>query len=193
LRVRKHPDTLKITRPSILKNAKEVRWSFQDSLEMTTNFKVDSKSITDIWENIKHNIAPNCNEIKKIDGDMLYGETTGAWVIDLLRNSPNNFEDFEFLAKYIELTNSQGYLKSWRIGLKITGSVKSDLVPKYLHFDPNLGIDEIRLAKRSGPKSKNRYNNDLELFLDEGIFKASGKSANIISSNDDMALWLDDG
>ena len=32
IRVKKHPGTLKITRPSILKNVKEVKYSYQDSL-----------------------------------------------------------------------------------------------------------------------------------------------------------------
>ena len=53
LRVRKHPGTLKITRPSILKNAKEVKWSYQDSLEMTTQLKVDKENIVNIWDNFK--------------------------------------------------------------------------------------------------------------------------------------------
>src|SRR5690606_36497057 len=58
LRVKKHPGTLKITRPSILKNAKEVKWSYQDQLVTTTQLKVDKNSITDIWDNFKTNIAP---------------------------------------------------------------------------------------------------------------------------------------
>lgn len=189
LRVKKHPDTLKITRPSILKNATEVRWSFQDSLEMTTNIKVDPKSISDIWNVFKNNIAPSFkkwNEKK----DIVYYDTSGEEIIQLLRKHPNNFEDSEFLAKYIELTTSHGYLNSWRVGLKISGSVESNLSISDLNLNSELGITEVKFAKRSGPKSKNKYNNDVSKFLEEGIFKASGRSANIISSNEDMTVWL---
>ncbi|MBK9591016.1 MAG: hypothetical protein IPO32_05765 [Crocinitomicaceae bacterium] len=38
IRVKKHPGTLKITRPTILKDTLEVNWSYQDSLEQTTKF-----------------------------------------------------------------------------------------------------------------------------------------------------------
>src|SRR5690606_30666298 len=44
------------------------------------------------------------------------------------------------------------------------------------------------LAKRSGPKN----DDDVRKFLDENIFRASSKSANIISSNEDMAVLLSD-
>ena len=65
LRVKKHPGTLKITRPSILKNAIEVKWSYQDSLVMTTQLKVDKKNIVDIWDNFKKNIAPKFDQINQ--------------------------------------------------------------------------------------------------------------------------------
>jgi len=65
LRVKKHPGTLNITRPSILKNAFEVKWSYQDQLEMTTNLKVDKQSIDEIWTNFKNEIAPKFEKITK--------------------------------------------------------------------------------------------------------------------------------
>jgi hypothetical protein len=92
LRVKKHPGTLKITRPSILKNAKEVKWSYQDQLEMTTQLKVNKKSITDIWNNFKNNIAPKFN--KKTSGnDIIMYSTNAQDVIDILKNKPNNFSE----------------------------------------------------------------------------------------------------
>ena len=42
------------------------------------------------------------------------------------------------------------------------------------------------MARRSGPKNKN----DKDLFFNKRLFRASSKSANIISSNEDMAILL---
>jgi len=190
LRVKKHPGALKITRPSILKNTKEVKWSYQDQLEMTTQLKVDKKSIVDIWENFKINIAPKFTKLHNRKKDILVYTTTAAEIIDIIRIQPNNFNDNtpEYLSKFIELCNEKGYLNNWTIGLKITGSSKRGLKKGFLGLKSNLNIDSVDLAKRSGPKSFN----DVSKFLKENIFRASSKSANIISSNEDMALLLGD-
>lgn len=189
LRVKKHPGTLKITRPSILKNATEVKWSYQDQLEMTTQIKVDHKSVTDIWNNFRKNIAPKFNGFNDKE-DIITYTTTGAEVIDILTNQPNNFNDKdpEFLSKFIQLSNEQGYLNDWTIALKINGSSENALNNEMLPLNPELNISEIKLAKRSGPKREN----DVLKFLNQHIFRASSKSANIISSNDDMAILLND-
>jgi hypothetical protein len=187
LRVKKHPGTLKITRPSILKNAKEVKWSYQDQLEMTTQLKVDKKSITDIWNNFKNNIAPKFN--KKTSGnDIIMYSTDAQEVIDILKNKPNNFSEKnpEYLAKFIELCNKVGYLTNWTIALKITGSSKPGLSKEEVGLNDSIDIKNVQLARRSGPRS----DDDVRKFIKHSIFKASSKSANIISSNKDMSILL---
>ena len=72
LRVLKHPGTLKITRPSILKNAKEVNWSYSDSLEQTTKFCLDFDRIEKSWNDFKLHI-------KKLNLDT--SNCTGDYVI----------------------------------------------------------------------------------------------------------------
>jgi hypothetical protein len=187
LRVKKHPGTLKITRPSILKNAKEVKWSYQDQLVMTTQLKVDKKSIESIWNNFIKNIAPKFNMVNE-DEDLIYFKISGQEVIDLLRNQPNNFndKDSEFMTKFIELSNSKGLLNSWTIALKITGSAPTPLSKQEAGVDTSLAIKEIKLARRSGP----RVPNDVDTFILKCLFRASSKSANIVSSNKDMSLLL---
>ncbi|MDA9365704.1 Z1 domain-containing protein [Flavobacteriaceae bacterium] len=187
LRVKKHPSTLKITRPSILKNAIEVKWSYQDSLVMTTQLKVDKKNMINIWDNFKKNIAPKFNISNK--KDILTYKTTAQEVIDILKNKPNNFNENEpeYLTKFIDLCNKKGFLNNWTIALKITGSSKLILSKEFVGLDKDLGINsEVQLARRSGPKSKN----DKDLFLNKKLFRASSKSANIISSNEDMSILL---
>ncbi|GGZ88209.1 Z1 domain-containing protein [Algibacter mikhailovii] len=187
LRVKKHPGTLKITRPSILKNAKEVKWSYQDSLEMTTQIKVDKKNVVNIWDNFKKNIASKFN-LKNDKGDIISFKTNAGEVIDILKNQPNNFNDKEpeYLTKFIELCNEKGYLNNWTIALKITGSSKPGLSKKSVGLNDDLDIGNVELAKRSGPKNKN----DKDLFRNKKLFRASSKSANIISSNEDMSILL---
>ncbi|WP_417238766.1 Z1 domain-containing protein [Bizionia sp.] len=188
LRVKKHPGTLQITRPSILKNTKEVKWSYQDQLEMTTQLKVDKKSITNIWSNFKKNIAPKFNAIS--GNDIIRFTTDAQEVIDILKNQPNNFNDKnpEHLSKFIELCNEKGYLSNWTVALKITGSSKPGLSAREIGIKDSLGIKNIQLARRSGPKR----DDDVRKFINHSLFKASSKSANIISSNKDMAILLTD-
>ncbi len=57
LRVKKHPGALKITRPSILRDTLEVNWSYQDSLEQSTNFEIEKKKIEAVWTQFKNNIV----------------------------------------------------------------------------------------------------------------------------------------
>lgn len=186
LRVRKHPGTLKITRPSILKNAKEVKWSYQDSLVMTTQLKVDKESVVNIWDNFKKNIAPKFIETDR--KDILMYKTNAIEVINILKNQPNNFNDKdpEYLTKFIELCNDSGYLNNWSIALKITGSSKPGLSKESIGLNQSLKIANVELAKRSGPKKRD----DIGMFFHKNLFRASSKSANIISSNEDMAILL---
>jgi hypothetical protein len=187
LRVKKHPGTLKITRPSILKNATEVKWSYQDQLEMTTELKVDKKSITDIWENFKNNIAPKFIEIHESE-DIIKYTTNASEVIDIIKNQPNNFNGNtpEHMAKFIEICNEKGYLKNWTIALKITGKSDLRLEKKDMGLKEFPSIKNIPLLGRSGPTT----DNDIKIFKEKSIFKASSKSANIITSNEDMAILL---
>ena len=186
LRVRKHPGTLKITRPSILKNATEVKWSYQDSLIMTTQLKVDKENVINIWNNFKEKIAPKFNETHR--QDILMYKASAREVINILRNQPNNFneKDPEYLAKFIELCNVKGYLTDWSVALKISGSSKPGLSKESVGLRQELKITNVELAKRSGPKKRD----DIGMFFDRNLFRASGKSANIISSNEDMSILL---
>jgi len=81
-----------------------------------------------------------------------------------------------------------GYLNDWTVALKITGSSKVGLTKEEIGLDTSLKLENIDLAKRSGPKN----DNDVIKFLNQQIFRASSKSANIISSNEDMSILLNE-
>jgi hypothetical protein len=187
LRVKKHPGTLKLTRPSILKNAIEVKWSYQDSLEMTTQLKVDKTNMDEIWANFKVNISPKFDRLNN-DGDIIMYSTNADEVIDLLKNQPNNFskDRSEQITRFIEICVEGGYLLNWTIAAKITGASPNKILKKNIGLQDSLNIDSIQLAKRSGPRS----DYDVTAFLKNNLFKASSKSANIISANKDMSILL---
>ncbi|MBS7234140.1 Z1 domain-containing protein [Flavobacterium psychroterrae] len=185
LRVKTHPGTLQITRPSILRNAKEVKWSYADQIEMTTRFNVKKEHIENTWANFKSNIAPRF--VTKKDGLPTFS-ATGSEIIEILAKQPNNFhaDTVTQISKFIELCNEKNLLNDWTVALKITSNSKKPLPADQLNLNPELA-SEIRLAERSGPTTNSA---DVNAFLHDGIYKASGKSANIISANTDLAILL---
>jgi hypothetical protein len=192
LRVKKHPNTLKITRPSILKNSKEVIWSYQDQLEMTTQIPILKNHVESVWSDFKSNICPKFNKLNK-DRDIIFYDTNAEEILSILTDQSNNFTENtpEFMSKFISLCNEKGFLTNWRIGLKLHSSnaQKKDAMffpPSELNINSSLNIDNLGLAQRSGPRG-----NDINKFLEKGIYKASGKSANIIGNNEDMSIFLE--
>ncbi|GAA6172024.1 hypothetical protein NBRC116592_16940 [Colwellia sp. KU-HH00111] len=189
LRVKKHPGVLKITRPSILKNTKDVKWSYQDQLEMTTLFDVTKIKIDRVWNNFKDNVAPKL--IKGSSDGFLSYEASGLDVINLLE-SENNFssEDVSTMVKFIRLCNKENKLKNWTIALKTTGSAK-DLNGKRIvkAIDSNL-VSDVELSIRRGPSEKLSQEHYRKRFLEEHKFHMTGKNANILSSSKDLSARL---
>lgn len=188
LRVKKHPGTLRITRPSILKNAKDVNWSYADQLEMTTRFNVTCKHIEDTWSNFKTNIAPRFDSKKR---GLLTYTTSGAEIIQILTNQINNFnpEISNQIAKFIELCNDKGLLTDWTVALKITSNAKESMPSEKLGLKYK-DVKSVQLAQRSGPINDSRL--DISSIKNDSLFKASGKNANILASNTDLAIQLSD-
>lgn len=179
LRVRKHPGTLKITRSSILKLTKEVKWSYQDELEQTTVFDIGKRKIENVWQAFKVNIAPEFTDYNS-DGYITY-KTDINGIINILKLENNFDEDSrKTLIMFLELCLQKRKLMDWTVALKITGNASSLDIP-------GLKIDiPINMSIRRGPENKS----DRERFINTKTFKASGKSANIISSGKDFSILL---
>ncbi|MGV3705094.1 MAG: Z1 domain-containing protein [Arcticibacter sp.] len=184
LRVRKHPGTLKITRPAILKDTKTVKWSYQDQLVQSTRFKVKHADVLNsAWESFLRFI-----ELQK--SNITHDSDRGFFLIDLkapelisFLNNPTSFDEFEMNAiiKFIELCNGKNKLENWTIAIKAKGEGES-LKREVTHLPADL-----ELSVRSGPQKAGAYRS---LFLKKGIFSASGKSANIVSSGSDFNILL---
>jgi hypothetical protein len=180
LRIRKHPDVLKITRPAILKNAKELRYSFQDTVQQTTIFRIQKETLEKSWEGFKqlyHKLAfTEVNEgFYTLDG--------GKRELQLFLDLPGTYEDDQlekqFLKDYIDKCIGNGKLISWKIGIKRTGTGRE------LHE----GKLKLVRTQRSAP-DKGESLEYYEALRDILRFTASGKSKNIMTSGMDEALGL---
>src|SRR5690606_11884396 len=181
VRVRKHPGTLKITRPSILQKTNVVKWSYQDQLVQTTKFDVlNATEVLKVW-----NSFVNYFEGKDLtsEEDFLLYHTDTRGALEFL-DLPNNYHDFEMssITKFIELCDQKNFLKNWTIAIKLTGASKVKLKP-----DKTKLPKAIELTVRTGPKEEDSFYTD---FISRGLFAAGNRSANIVSSGKDLSILL---
>jgi len=188
IRVKTHPGTLKITRSSILKNAREEKWSFEDQLEQTTKFNISKDKIDQCWRSFNALIAPNL--IQDPNSDFLIYKTDGTGIIDILK-SENNFyfdknkDEVEGMVKFIQLCNDQNILNDWTIAVKTSGD--GNPLKKSISDIPS-NLKQIKMAIRRGPHKK--YPIECDKFINQRIFKASGRNAHIVTVGSDFSILL---
>lgn len=199
LRVKKHPGALKITRPTILRDTLEVNWSYQDSLEQSTNFDIHKKKIEAVWEQFrknivgKHKFEVKKKEDNKTDAGFLVAQTDITGILEILRQE-NNFggDTCDSMIKFIEKCQADNKLRNWTIAIKTTGRAKENEGKGLLKMqESGLPVD-ITMTVRRGPGTDEGVKYFREKFTQSKIFGASGKSANLISAGLDMAILLTD-
>lgn len=185
LRVRTHPGVLEITRPTILRNTREVNWSYQDMLVQTTQFELTAARITAAWTALKKlfTVFP----FRPYRDNYYLTDTDVAGLYRFL-DSPNTFHNFReqltHIREFIDLCIKKEKLRTWRIAIRAGGRGT-----EIAAADTGLP-GPVRLTKRSGPTSESStYYID---FLNRGIFTGSAKSSNILTTGRDMSLWLDE-
>lgn len=196
LRVKKHPGALKITRPAILRDTLQVNWSYQDSLEQSTNFDIHKRKIEAVWEEFKSNIVGKhkFETQKKDDGGdagFLIAQTDINGVLEILKHE-NNFgiSTCDSIIKFLERCQAEDKLRNWTIAIKTTGRAKPNEGKGLLTKEESgLPID-ITMTVRRGPNKDDGVKKFREKFVDYKIFGASGKSANLISAGLDIAILL---
>lgn len=195
LKVLKHPGVLKITRPSILKNTKEVNWSYSDHLIQTTKFKIDNEKITKAWSGLKKFINSK-NENFKIKYDIHnkpdYLEYEPEYIEQLfdILHLPNSFYDpsdkdnnnyFSGLEEYIKLCVTEKKLTKWSIVIKVSG--RGDVIKKE---ESGLPVDIHKAVRQSS--SSQRWQDELKYHH---VFAAGGGSSNILGGGKDMQVRLE--
>ncbi|GAA3951466.1 hypothetical protein GO495_12850 [Chitinophaga oryziterrae] len=187
LRVRTHPGVLKITRPSILKNTVEVNWSYQDTLVQTTQFEMNASRINNSWSELKDLFRANNWSLLK-DRGFYFIDTDVQGLFSFL-NCANAFYEYKAelsqIKAFIELCLTLNKLSKWRVAVKFTGGSQINIPSSESGLPGN-----VKLSVRSAPLEEKQpvY---YKRLLEKKIFTGSGKSANIISSGLDMALWLE--
>lgn len=185
LRVRKHPGTLKITRPSILKNTQEVNWSYQDKLEQTTSFDLNPEKINQSWSQLTDLFGEYSTRMRDEKGFYII-ETDHNELFRFLDIS-NTFhkynEDIANIKAFINRCIEKGKLANWTIAVKKEGEAR-ELAPHQTNLP-----GKITMSVRSGPGKDSIYRSK---FINEKVFSASGKSANIVTSGADLSILLTD-
>ncbi len=180
-----HPGTLKITRPSILKNAVVEKWSYENCLEQSTEFHLTKEKIETSWSNFK-TFYKNYSEEFKYDpiNKFLILKSNVGTLTEVLNSQLTYTEKFDknSIIRFIKLCNDFNKLKNWTIAIKTTGSL-GILSKEETGFEV-----DIRLKKLSTPQNPNsRFYTKLK---DDSIFRASGNSSNIVTSGKDFSLLL---
>lgn len=192
LRIRKHHGTLKITRPSILKGSKDIKFTFQDETIETYRFLIEDGKLKNSWKQFRELVQfyKNTNNFYDDKERDFYVIKTDVEGLLKFLNSENSFistESFvlDDIIKYINLANKDGYLKHWTIGIQKTGKGNN------LKGEP---LDGIQLSIRKGPvkgdggeKGDYYYN----LLNQDSIFVAGGSSTRVISSGKDESINLE--
>lgn len=190
LRVRKHPGVLQITRPTILKNTTSIKWSYQDSLVMTTELDISKEKISNVWADFKRIVSPLFSAAKKIDS--LLAITVSSKELIKIIDSNNNFDETRnnLIKQYVNKCVEKNLLTSWTIAIKLTGSADKDSGLGVLTSDKTGLPRDVQLAVRSGP-AQEKGNHFYDEFIKDQRFKPTGSSANIMSGGTDMKVALD--
>jgi len=187
LRVRKHPGALRVTRPSILKNATTVKWSYQDTLVQTPKFDVTKAALDSSWTTFQDCIVKNRRFLPELNQGFIVSEKkAGADEIANFVEKIKNLDSVtrKSLARYIKLCSDKGKLSEWTIAIKATGQGQNlDKAKTGLQRTVNLVV-------RKGPDKRNSLLRDD--FISKCIFRSSGRSANIITGGKDLAISLSD-
>lgn len=181
IKVMNDPDVIKITRPSILKNALTVKWSYSDKLEQTTKFAIDKERIENAWNSfIKYFGEKTFTDYRS---SLQYFETDADEICDILR-LPNSFlnpQHYEPLIAFIKDVKNQGILNRWSVAVRNSGQGKRiEDVEKIFSFPVSPAV------RRINPDNQNR----IAEVIEGGIFTASGSSSNIITAGSDFAFAL---
>lgn len=181
IKVMNDPDVIKITRPSILKNALTVKWSYSDKLEQTTKFAIDKERIENAWNSfIKYFGKKTFTDYRS---SLQYFETDADEICDILR-LPNSFlnpQHYEPLIAFIKDVKNQGILNRWSVAVRNSGQGKRiEDVEKIFSFPVSPAV------RRINPDNQNR----IAEVIEGGIFTASGSSSNIITAGSDFAFAL---
>ncbi len=189
LRVKTHPRVLRITRSTILRKTIEEKVNYSGDIEQSTKFSIEANRINLAWVSFV-NLAKTIKWEVDDERDFFVYKTDSKGLMTFL-NLENSFVDFEIqgLQEWLKLCNENGKLTNWTIAIKRNSKTKKPevLLPKEKSHLPK----DINLTIRRGPGIDRENPTDArKRLLNDDIFKASGKSAQIVAAGKDFSITL---
>lgn len=183
IKVMNDPDVIKITRPSILKNAKTIKWSYSDKLDQTTKFVIDKERIENAWSSFSSYFGDK--NYDDYGSSIKYYETDAEEVCNILKmsNSFLNPLHYEPLIAFIKDVKERGILNRWSVGVRYKG--QGTVIP---YSQEIFGFPIAPAVRRIDSNNEDRISE----VVNSGIFTASGNSSNIITAGSDFAFALTD-
>ena len=180
--VKTNPKVIRVTRASMTKNTVEKKIDYSGGIVQSTKFEINKDRIIDSWTGFQELCSEKDWSVKHSNFFTLETDSKGLFEFLDLKNS---FADYETpgIKEYINLCNERGKLTTWTIAIKrnLGANIKVDI-------DINPFPKNMYLTVRKGPKVEDK--NSRDSLLENNIFRASGKSANLVSSGDDFSITL---
>ena len=185
IRVKSHPKVIQITRSSILKNTEKIKVNYSGDIEQSTKFDIDKSRTEKAWDSF---VLKNKSTPWQIDERGFFTFKTDSNGLFSFLDLDNSFYNFDLpgVKEYIRLCNLEGKLVNWTIAVKRNLSPKDKVI---LSKSKSELPEDMYLTIRRGPKEV-REDNSRNMLLNNNIFKASGRSANIVATGEDFALTL---
>lgn len=181
IKVMNDPDVIKITRPSILKNAQTIRWSYSDKLEQTTKFAIEKERIENAWQYFLNYFGKK--DFIDYKSAIKYYQTDADEICEILK-APNTFlnpQHFNPLIAFVKDVKERGILSRWSVAVRYNGQGKP-----VKGLEDIFDFDILPAVRRINPKNHNR----IAEVVHGGIFTASGNSSNIITAGSDFAFAI---
>ena len=179
--IQNNPDVIKLTRTNFLKGLTIKNLDFSDTVQQSTQFKIDKSLIENSVENFKNHIA-NFIWDESVTGFLTYDtDQEGLKEFLSLPNTMLNL-DTNGLDEYLNSCADKSKLLKWKIAIKVISKKTSDVFT----FESDGKTYKVPMIKRSGPTigkdPENNPNRNFVSLVDNNIFKA--RNSTIISPSD---------
>lgn len=187
--VKTNPRVIRVTRASMTRNTVKKKIDYSGGIEQSTKFEINKQRIENAWNSFELLCATKDWSIDNPIGNpnffTLQTDNKGLYEFLDLENSFVNFE-IPGVKEYIKLCNEKGKLTNWTIAIKRNLKAKTKVG---LKDSINPFPDNLNLTVRRGPKPEGQ-GISRDSLLKDNIFRASGKSANLVSTGDDFSITL---
>ena len=183
--VKTNPRVIRVTRTSMTRNTVQKRINYSGGIEQSTKFEINKQRIENAWRDFESLCSKKDWKCDNPNFFTFQTDNKGLYEFLDLENSFANFET-PGVKEYIKLCNEVGKLTNWTIAIKrnMGAKVKIELKKQIQSFPENM-----YLTIRRGPKLLSQQVSRDSLLQDD-IFRASGKSANLVSTGDDFSITL---